>query len=140
IATSDVVAPGIGFPAPGRIFHNSAYRWAATNDGLRAVASADDDARWRALDQDWYRGGQRYRDLDLLARRKSSVFRRWLNHPSYDRYWQKMIPFQEQFAAINIPVLSMSGYYGSGGADSLYYFTEHDRYRPGADHTLLLGA
>jgi predicted acyl esterase len=50
-----------------------------------------------------------------------------------------MIPFQEQFAKINIPALTMTGYYAGSQPGALYYFMQHHRYNPHADHTLLIG-
>ena len=98
-----------------------------------------DDALWRALDQKWYRSGRRYRDLGRLYGKPNPIFIRWLNHPSYDRFWQKMIPYREQFAHIDIPVLTITGYYAGSEPGALYYFTQHHRYNPHADHTLIIG-
>jgi hypothetical protein len=67
------------------------------------------------------------------------IFQRWLNHPSYDRFWQKLIPFQEEFAHIDIPVLSVTGYYADSENGALYYFTQHSRYDPHSNHTLFIG-
>ncbi|MDR3417462.1 MAG: CocE/NonD family hydrolase [Nevskia sp.] len=135
IASSDAMVPGIDFPMQGRIYRNDAYRWAREAAG----EAGGNDAQWRALDQRWYRSGRSFRDLDLVAGAPSRMFRRWLNHPSYDRYWQKMIPFQEQFAKVHIPVLAIAGYYAEGEAGALYYFSQHRHYQPDADHTLLIG-
>jgi putative CocE/NonD family hydrolase len=140
IATSDPGAPGIDTPMSGNIFHNAAYRWVQQVAGSRGdEASIDDDATWRALDATWYRSGRRYRDLERLNKRPNRYFQRWLNHPSYDRFWQKMIPFREEFAAIKIPVLTLTGYFSPAQPSALYYFAEHQHYNAQADHTLLLG-
>ncbi|HZP12201.1 MAG TPA: CocE/NonD family hydrolase [Nevskiaceae bacterium] len=138
IATTDAMAPGIDFPAEGRVFRNGAYRWAYNN--TQADAETLDDAQWRAIDQRWYQSGKSYADLDRLAKRPSRAFHRWLGHPSYDRYWQKMIPFGDEFARVDIPVLTTSGFAGHTEAGALYYFDEHTRHRRKADHTLVLGA
>jgi putative CocE/NonD family hydrolase len=140
IVTSDPMAPGIDLPmSGGGIFVNPSYRWlysvtAAPDDKL-----AGDDARWRALDEDWYKNGRRYREFPTLPGRASTIFRGWLNHPSYGRYWQKMLPFREEFGRINIPVLTVTGYYSSGAAASLYYFTQHHQHNAHANHALLIG-
>jgi putative CocE/NonD family hydrolase len=141
IATSAATAPGIDVPMEGGIFQNSAYRWSSyvTNTKPSDENTYYDDALWRALDQKWYIGGNRYRDMGLLQGKPNPIFIRWLNHPSYDRYWQKMIPYREQFANINIPVLTMTGYYAGSEPGALYYFTQHHRYNPHADHTLVIG-
>jgi uncharacterized protein len=141
IATSAASAPGIDVPMAGNIFQNSAYRWSSyvTNTKPADESGYYDDAVWRALDQAWYRSGRSYRDLGRLHGKLNPIFIRWLNHPSYDRFWQSMIPYREQFARINIPVLTITGYYAGSEPSALYYFTQHHKYNPHADHTLLIG-
>jgi putative CocE/NonD family hydrolase len=141
IATTGPGAPGIDFPMGGNIFQNPAYRWSSfvTNSDPSETASYNDDALWRALDQKWYKSGRRYRDLGRLFGKPNPIFIRWLNHPSYDRYWQSMIPYGEQFAHINIPVLTITGYYAGSEAGALYYFTQHHKFNAHADHSLLIG-
>ena len=139
VATSDASAPGIDVPMAGSIFRNSAYRWVYELGTPPEERTLNDDAAWRALDEDWYKHGRRYREYPKLPGKPSALFRGWLNHPSYDRTWQKLIPFHDEFAHINIPVLSMTGYFADGEMGALYYFTEHHRRDPRANHTLLVG-
>ncbi len=141
IAASAPTAPGVDFPMAGGIFQNSAYRWSSyvTNTSPADDAIYNDDAVWRALDQKWYKSGRRYRDLGRLHGKPNPIFIRWLNHPSYDRYWQNMIPYRDEFARIGIPVLTITGYYAGSEPGALHYFTQHHRYNPHADHTLLIG-
>jgi putative CocE/NonD family hydrolase len=139
IATSDPMAPGIDVPSRNGIFSNSAYRWVYQILAPPDDAMANDDARWREIDEDWYRTGRRYRDFPTLPGRASAIFRSWLNHPSYDRFWQKWLPFGAEFADIDIPVLTVTGYYSTGQTAALYYFTEHHQQESQADHSLLIG-
>ena len=141
IATADATAPGIDFPMEGQIMRNASLRWASEHtQGLDDPATAAaEPARWSALDLLWFQGGRPYRDLDRLAKEPNRVFRRWIGHPSYDRYWQKMIPFRGQFAQIEIPVLSITGYYAQGQVSALYYFQQHAASAAGTQHALLAG-
>jgi len=141
IATSGASAPGIDVPMTGGVFQNSGYRWSSyvTNTKAADESGYYDDALWRALDQKWYVSGRRYRDLGRLHGKPNPIFIRWLNHPSYDRFWQDMIPYREQFAHINIPILTITGYYAGSEPGALYYFTQHHRYDPHANHTLIIG-
>jgi len=125
----------------GNIFQNSAYPWSLQMTTPRTPGEPKDrdDARWQELNQKWYRSGRRYRDMGLLFGQPNPIFIRWLNHPSFDRYWQKMAPYREEFARVNIPVLTMTGYFAEAEPGDLYYFTQHHRYNPHADHTLLIG-
>jgi hypothetical protein len=141
LAVEDPTAPGIDAPMSGSIFQNSGYRWSleVTNTKQALEASFGDDAVWRALDEKWYRSGRRFRDLGSIYGKPNPVFIRWLNHPSYDRFWQAMIPYRKQFSRIDFPVLTMTGYFAAAEPAALYYFAEHHRYNPRADHTLLIG-
>ncbi|MGQ0701036.1 MAG: CocE/NonD family hydrolase [Panacagrimonas sp.] len=139
IATSSPMAPGIDFPMAGNIRQNAAYRWAHTyGQRIAKPDGRDDDAQWLKRDQAWYKSGKSYRELDRRGGKNDRVFSSWLDHPSYDRYWQKLIPFRKQFAKIDIPVLTTAGYY-AGDAGALHYFTQHHRYNAKANHTLLVG-
>jgi len=141
IATSAPTAPGIDVPMGGSIFQNSGYRWSLYVTDTKPADKKNfwDDDLWRALDQKWYRSGRRYRDMGRLYGKPNPIFIRWLNHPSYDRYWQEMVPYRKQFAHINIPVLTTTGYFAGSEPGALYYFTQHYRYNPHADHTLVIG-
>jgi hypothetical protein len=139
IATSDPMAPGIDVPSSNRIFLNSAYRWVYEMLAPPDDEVANDAERWRSIDEDWFRSGRRYRDFPTLPGRARAVFRSWLNHPSYDRFWQKWLPFGDEFAQIGIPALTVTGYYSAAETAALYYFTQHHQHDAHADHALLIG-
>jgi putative CocE/NonD family hydrolase len=138
IATAVASAPGINIPMEGGIPQNSAYGWSLESSSATA-GSEGGAARSRALDQKWYRSGRRYRDLGRLDGKHNPTFIRWLNHPSYDGFWQQMLPYREQFAKVSIPVLTMTGYFAPSEPGDLYYFAQHHRYNPHADDTLIVG-
>lgn len=134
-------APGIDFPMDGNVFMNYAYPWPfyTTNTHGLDDATYGDQQRWDKLSHDWYVSGRPYRDLDAIDGTPNPVFDRWLRHPSYDAYWKSVIPYGREFARIAIPVLTTTGYYDSGQVGALYYFAQHHRYHPGAEHYLLIG-
>ena len=142
IATIAPMAPGIDFPMAGQIYRNAMVRWAqrhAAAGSPRPEANADPDTRWQARDALWYRSHRKYWDVDrVMLGKRSKLIRTWLTHPSHDRYWQKFLPTAAQFGQIDIPVLSIAGYYGAE-AGALYFHQEHLRNRPQADTTLLIG-
>ena len=141
IATSAPSAPGVDVPMAGNIFQNSAYRWSLYVTDKNTADEKDyyDDEIWHSLNRKWYVSGKRYRDFGRVYGKPNPIFIRWLNHPSYDQFWQEMTPYQKEFSKINIPVLTMSGYYAGSQPAALYYFTQHHRYNPHADHTLFIG-
>ncbi len=141
IATSASAAPGIDVPMQGNVFLNFMFPWPhyTTANATLDETTYNDAERWQALDRRWYAGGGAYRDMDTLDGTPNQVFRRWLEHPAYDAYWQAMIPYRDEFAEIDIPVLATTGYFDGGRVGVQYYFDEHTRHRANADHTLVIG-
>jgi putative CocE/NonD family hydrolase len=142
IAVSDPTAPGIDFPMAGGIFRNAAYRWAfqATNTTGLSEKVFDDDKQWRQFNHSWYSNGGSYRELVAsVSGPQIDLVNRWLNHPSYDAYWRKLVPDQAEFSGMDIPVLTITGYYSAAQSGALHYFSEHHRSNARADHTLVMG-
>ncbi len=50
-----------------------------------------------------------------------------------------MIPYQDEFSHIDIPILTTTGYYDDGQRGAMYYYTEHLKYNPKAEHYLVIG-
>jgi hypothetical protein len=59
--------------------------------------------------------------------------------PAYDKSWQRTIPYGDEFARINIPVLQTTGFLDHGQIGALWYFRQHYDYNLLANHTLLIG-
>ena len=141
IMTGAPVGPGIDVPMEGNVFWNFVYPWTfyTTNDRALDNATYNDSPRWQRLDREWYTSGRAYRDLEKIDGTPNPIFGRWIAHPSYDAYWQRMIPQREEFARLDIPVLTTAGYYFGGPGAAVHYVTQHTRYRPGAEHYLVIG-
>lgn len=138
---SVAVAPGIGFPMEGNVFQTFAYYWPLFTLSNKTLDDAmyTDGARWRRMELRWYASGRAYRDLPEIDGTPNPTFERWLDHPSYDAYWQSMIPYREDFAKIDIPVLTTTGYFDGGQIGALYYFRQYHKYAPRAESYLLIG-
>jgi uncharacterized protein len=141
LMTSGSAAPGIDVPMQGNIFQNFVYPWPfyTTNNKSLDDATYEDQKRWDTLYQNWYKTGRAYRDMDVIEGTANPVFRRWLEHPDYDAYWQAMTPQRKEFADIDMPVLAVTGYFDGARVGVQYYYDQHTRYNPQADHTLLIG-
>jgi putative CocE/NonD family hydrolase len=134
-------APGIDAPMEGNVFWNFMYPWPfyTANNKTLDNATYNDSARWTRLDHGWYASGRSYRDLDKIDGTPNPIFDRWIGHPAYDAYWQSMIPYKKEFSRISIPVLQTAGYYYGGPGAAVYYLSQHTRYRPDAQHYLVIG-
>ena len=135
------VAPGIDVPMDGNLFLSFIYPWPFYTTNARTLddATYNNFARWNRLNREWYVSGRAYRDLDKIDGTPNPVFDKWVAHPTYDSYWQSMIPYKDDFARINIPVLQTAGYYYGGPGAAVYYLTEHYRSNPRAEHYLVIG-
>src|SRR5581483_2050914 len=95
--------------------------------------------RFAGLNFKWYNSGRSYDDVDAIAGLPNPWFHKWLQHPSFDAYWQSMVPYKSDFAKINIPVLTFDGYYDDGQGSAIGYLRDHYLYNPRAVHYLIIG-
>jgi putative CocE/NonD family hydrolase len=141
LMTGAPAGPGIDVPMEGNVFWNFVYPWPfyTTNAKGADDTTYSDRTRWRRLNHDWYVSGRAYRDLEKIDGTPNPIFDQWIAHPSYDDYWQSMIPYNKEFARINIPTLVTIGYYYGGPGAGVYYFGQHEKYDPKGEHYLLIG-
>ena len=133
--------PGMGLPMENNVFINPNYEWAfyVGNNKTLDTEVGNDRQRFRKMQNKWWETGAAYKDLDKIDGTPNKWFQRWIKHPSFDEYWQKMTPYKEDFAQIDIPVLSIDGYYNDSQNSGLYYLREHYKYNPKAEHYLIIG-
>jgi len=135
------VGIGIDYPAQNNIFMSYMLQWIqyVTNNKLTDEVDFSNFAKWNLINTEWYKSGKSFRSLDTISGKPSKIFQRWLDHPGYDQYWQKMVPYKEDFSKINIPILTTTGYYDDDQIGALYYFKQHHQYNKNADHYLVIG-
>lgn len=133
--------PGMGLPMENNVFINPNYEWSfyvGNNKYLDTIAG-NDRQRFRKMQWKWWETGEAYKKLDSLDGSPNRLFQRWIKHPSFDEYWQKMAPYKNDFAQINIPVLVFDGYYNDSQNSSLYYIRELQKYNPKAPVYVVIG-
>lgn len=133
--------PGMGLPMENNIFINPNYEWSffvGNNKYLDTIAGYDRQ-RFRNMQNAWWEAGTSYNKLDSIDGTPNRLFQRWISHPSFDDYWQNMAPYKREFSQINIPVLSIDGYYNDSQNSGLYYLREHFKYVSNPEHYLIIG-
>ena len=135
------VGPGIDVPMEGNVIWSFIYPWPfyTTDNKWLDDATYNDSARWNRLNHEWYVSGRPYRDLEKIDGTPNPMFDAWLAHPTYDAYWQGVIPYKEEFAQIDIPVLQTVGYFAGGPGAAVYYMSQHYKYRPHAEDYMVIG-
>ena len=133
--------PGQGLPMENNVFLTANYGWNfyTTNDRYLDNKTYNNPKRWNNLPDNWFASGVPYRKIDSIDGTPNPWLQKYLDHPAYDSYWQKQVPYKADFAKINIPVLVFDGYYDDGQAASIQCFKDHLKYNLKADDYLVLG-
>jgi putative CocE/NonD family hydrolase len=126
------VMPGFDVPMENNVQTNIGLNWPYENIYKTQPIR-------RSLVFEWFDEGTSYRSLDSLAGIPNPIFQKWLEHPSYDSYWKSMVPNQQDYEKINIPVLSTTGYYDGAQIAALEYFKLHNKYNKNANHYFVIG-
>jgi hypothetical protein len=141
IAVSAAAIPGDGLPMANNIFLNANYGWAfyVSDNKLLDNKTYNDPERWRRMQQRWFTSGEPYRKIDQIDGTPNPLLQRWLQHPAYDTYWQSMMPYKEDFAHIDIPVLTITGYYDDAQQSALDYTRQHYLWNAKAEQYVVIG-
>lgn len=126
------VMPGFDAPMENNVPFGNILGWA--NDNIYKNKPYK-----RELFFEWFEGGTSFRSLDGLGEQPNPIFQKWLTHPAYDNYWQSMVPTPAEYAKINIPVLSTTGYYDGSQIGAIQYFKLHNKYNKNANHYFVIG-
>ena len=130
--------PGNGLPMQNNVFILANYAWIYyTTDNSTLDDATYNDGKWATLPMRWFRSGRSYYDLDAVAGVPNPWLHKWLSHPGYDAYWQRMSPYRGDYARIRMPVLTITGYYGDSTA--IGYLQDFQHYNPAAQSYLVAG-
>lgn len=133
--------PLTGLPIENNIFITPNYQWAfhVTNNKTMDHSVYADRKYWDNVFETLFKSGRAFRDIDQVEGRPNPWFQKWLKHPDYDDYYQQMLPYKNDYKKITIPVLSITGYFDGGQISAIDFLTQHEKYNPSANHTLLIG-
>ncbi|PJJ67272.1 CocE/NonD family hydrolase [Chryseobacterium geocarposphaerae] len=133
--------PGMGLPMENNIFINPNYEWAfyVANNKYLDTETGNDRKRFREMMFRWWETGVAYNKMDSIDGSPNKWFQRWIAHPDFDEYWQKMAPYKNDFKQITIPVLAIDGYYNDSQNSGLYYLRELQKYNSKTPFYLIIG-
>jgi putative CocE/NonD family hydrolase len=137
------VYPGWDFPQPKGIFLSCMARWLAYTSGHTGNDNLfGDEKYWQTRFVRAYESGQPFHELADLAGTNRDAFLEWLAHPAYDSYWAAFNPKSEDYASIDMPILTITGYFDGDQRGALRYYREfmaHASARAKARFYLLIG-
>jgi len=139
IIPSASVGFGIDFPMFNNCFSPYMLRWLSYVKKDTDYEIFNDEKKWISTYNTYYKTGVAFNKLDSIYGKTNHVFQKWLKHPSFDSFWQSKIPYKKDFAKINIPILTITGYYDADQRGAIYYYNEHHKYNKNADHYFVIG-
>jgi putative CocE/NonD family hydrolase len=135
--------PGVEFPSMGNIHYSYDMQWITLTSGHTAQdAIFGDDAFWNAQFGKMFTGHRAFKELDAILGNPSANFQTWLAHPAVDAYWDGYNPTPQQFARIDLPILTITGQYDDDQPGALSFYREHFQYSSAAakaKHYLVIG-
>ena len=134
------VGAGIDFPGMNGIYGTTEIlSWLHFVTDNKYTLHNYSASHWDNVQHQWYATGTAFNSLDSIHGKYSPIFHSYTKHSAYDNFWGNMVPFKKDFSQINIPVLTISGYYDDDQRGALYYFNQHYLFNKNANHYLLLG-
>jgi uncharacterized protein len=131
VAIVPTTAPyvGVDFPMRNNIFNPFVVQWLTLVSGRTAQTSVFADVQmWAGLFKQWHISGRPFREFDAMAGVPTPIFQEWLAHPAPDAYWDRYNPTEEQYARIDIPILTITGCYDDDQPGALEHYKQHMRY------------
>jgi putative CocE/NonD family hydrolase len=135
------VGVGIDYPICNGVFMNYMLPWIHYVSNNKTIDGVDfaDSKKWSSINDSWYKSGARFKSLDSLNGEKNPIFQKWLQHPTYDSFWQNMTPQKNEYTNINIPILTITGYFDDDQLGAMYYYKQHHLWNKNPNHYLLIG-
>jgi hypothetical protein len=134
---------GVDFPFFRGIWPTYVMQWLTFTSGVTSNENLfGQSSFWIQKFTDLYTRQAPYDTLDKVVGDTSTAFQTWLQHPTYDSYWQAMAPTPEQYAKMNVPILTITGDYDGDQPGAMSYYREHMKYGNAAAkerHYLIIG-
>src|SRR5215207_4451305 len=135
--------PGADFPMQQNIFSSYLVRWLALTAGRTSNSKLFGDEKvWIDQYRKRYLAHRPFAEMDALAGHPSPHFQKWLQHPTPDAFLDGLVPSPEQYARINLPILTVTGHYDDDQLGALTFYERHMKYgteAAKAKHYLLIG-
>jgi len=135
--------PGIDYPMRNNIFYPYDMQWLTLVSGHAAQDKIfGDSSFWAAQFKRLYEAHAPFSELDKYLGNPSPIFHTWIEHPSQDAYWDSYSPTPEQYAKLDLPILTVTGHYDGDqpGALAFYHdYMQHASATGKAKHYLIIG-
>ncbi|WP_371373400.1 CocE/NonD family hydrolase [Thalassotalea aquiviva] len=130
-----------GLPYENNIAITANFEWPlyVTNNKTVDNSVYNNWQRSEDIVEELFVSGRPIVDIDKIAKKPNPWLQKWLENPKDNAYYQNMVPHQHEYKRINIPVLTITGYFEGGQISALNYLNQHYQYNKNANHSLLIG-
>lgn len=134
---------GIDFPMNYNVQYPYSIRWLTLTSGVTPQGRIfGDDEFWNRKFLEYHKSGMAFENLDELVGNPSPIFQRWVSRPYMDDYWAARVPSPEELRQLDLPILTITGYYDGDQPGAMQYYRDHMKHgsdRAKAGHFLILG-
>ena len=117
---------GVDFPRRNNIMYPYDIQWLTLTSGRTAQEKVfGDSAFWTAKYKELFVDHRAFKDLDTIVGNPSPSFQTWIAHPLIDSYWDSYNPSAEQYAKLDLPILSVTGQYDGDQPGALAHYRQH---------------
>jgi putative CocE/NonD family hydrolase len=135
--------PGVDFPFQYNIFVPYDMQWLTFTSGVTSNGSLfGNSAFWTVKAREMYMAHSAFQDFDKVVGNGSTVFQKWIKHPTPDAYYDAMAPSPEQYKRMNVPILTITGHYDGDQPGAFTFYKRHMQYGTAeakAKHFLIIG-
>ena len=135
--------PGVDFPFRNNIFYPYEMQWITYTSGTTPNLNLfREGSLWRQFFFEMYKRHLPFSELDKLIGNPSPWFHKWIEYPMPGPYYDAMVPSAEQYARINVPILTITGHYDGDQPGAMEFYGRHMKHgAPAAtvQHYLIIG-
>ena len=145
ITIAPAASPYIGLDFPFRDNIGSTYvmQWLTLVSGRTSQDRIfADRMHWNRQFRRWFESGAPYSELDAAVGNPSAIFQKWVAHAADELYWRAYNPTSDQYARLELPILTITGMYDGDQPGALKHYREHLKYASPeacARHYLVIG-
>ena len=135
--------PGVDYPMRNNVFYPYDMQWLTFVSGKAGQDKIfGDSSFWSAMFRRWYEAHAPFAELDTWIGNPSPIFQTWIAHPAQDAYWDSYSPTDEQYAKLDLPILTITGHYDGDQPGAMAFYRAYMAHasQAGKDrHYLIIG-
>jgi uncharacterized protein len=119
-------AAGVDFPARNNIFSTYIEQWLTFTSGQAAQLNVfEDQPFWNSQYLRLAQSGTAFRGFDSQLGNPSALYQEWVSHPEVDAYWDSYNPTAAEYAALTVPILTITGMYDDDQPGALAHYSRY---------------